>query len=167
MNGEYEWSESGLQLLQTIQSYIEQHGGRIALANTIMREDKEYFNAQLTAERRAALPPRARFQFTPDHDKILVNLWKIKTLQQLGEILNYRDYKMIKARGLELGLGERDKHVFQESKRPKPVIVQFGDYEERFPSITSAAANLNCAHAYVVKAIINNYHVSGSKVRFA
>lgn len=167
MNGEFPWSESGKQLLQTIKSYVEQNGGRVALANQIMREDKESFYERLAQERRSAMPVRQRFQFKPEHDRILTENWNARTLKEIGELINYRDHKRILARGKELGLPDRDKYYYREGQRPKSVIVQFGDYEEKFSSITQAAKGLECTHAYIIKAISKDYHVSGAKVRFA
>ena len=167
MNGEFEWSESGLQLLQVINSYIEQSGGRIALANAIMREDKEVFNLKLKQERQAAMPVRQRYQFTPEADQLLTENWNARTLQEIGDIINYRDRKRILQRGAELGLPPRDRYIYREGQRPKAVIIKFGEYEKRCHSITSAAAELGCQHSYVLKAIHKDYHVSGAKVRFA
>lgn len=43
MHGQFAWSESGLKLLSNIKKEINQSGGRIALMNEIMNENRDLF----------------------------------------------------------------------------------------------------------------------------
>lgn len=43
MNGQFSWTDSGLKLLTTIRTEINNSGGRIALMKSIMEENRDFF----------------------------------------------------------------------------------------------------------------------------
>jgi len=45
MTTQHEWTPEGLQLLLAIESYIKQHGGRHALLNQVLKEERTVRNA--------------------------------------------------------------------------------------------------------------------------
>ena len=45
MTTQHEWTPEGLQLLLAIESYIKQHGGRHALLNQVLKEDRTVRNS--------------------------------------------------------------------------------------------------------------------------
>ena len=45
MTAQHEWTPEGLQLLLAIESYIKQHGGRHALLNQVLNEERTVRNA--------------------------------------------------------------------------------------------------------------------------
>ncbi len=45
MTIQHEWTPEGLQLLLVIESYIKQHGGRHALLNQVLKEERTVRNA--------------------------------------------------------------------------------------------------------------------------
>jgi hypothetical protein len=171
MNGQFEWSESGRRLLDSIQNIITREGGRHALAIKIMREDKDHFIAKIKAERKReigeVLVKRKGF-FTAKKDQIIIDHWRTHTLQQIADLIGtHRHLSTISLRGYALGLPKRNGNDFVKAQKPRPVIIMYPGREKKCYSITEAANELGATFGYLYKAIQKNYNVKGVKVKFA
>lgn len=100
--GQFEWSESGKELLLHFEAIIRQHGGLQSTHDLIISEmnDNLFMHKHIQLTRKAKT--RGYQHFTPEEDQYIKDNWFKKSLAVLAIDLNRND-SSVRNRGMKLG----------------------------------------------------------------
>ena len=118
MNGQYEWTEQGKELILHFQSLINQNGGRDITIRKIIEEAPEFFNGP-----KKYFPPYGagshKRPYELHEDVYIVTHWYTMRLIDIGFYLDRTEIS-VSNRAKLLGLGIRKKFVAEKREKRKP-----------------------------------------------